>query len=595
MLTPLLTILAVAGPLLPAGDVVLFAGTAGSPGDVQTVDEGGAPVPQPVAGLAGVRLLDLDFTGRTEVTLLFPDRPRRHAVPGGAARLALQGSGGSLYKFARDEATGGTSFGFFLVDPQGAVRIVWERAGSGAGLDVDPFVTRIAVAPAGDAFLVATTPAAGGNLIEVDVATGQAIDRTSALPPEVFGGAGIFLHDSWGVGVGSANVWRFDRATSNDAQAVPFPGGAVPPYLARELVSSASGTFAATIAGASPQMADVYVFPATGAAVLASAAPAALSGAGFLPDAEGGPFLFVTDDGSLAGWRREGTTREIYLARVQPQAGEVREFHVTNAPDFTDTGTEDGVLPPLAGTAMYMSWGEPGTPGESYIENIDVFRVDLQAGSNALAFTNLTGTSGDLQPPFDTLGTINPRNMHWLPQANSFVLFDEQSQGSGRVLAIDGAGGLQVLLPLVRELGMIDLVGNDLVFVAKRDFDPRPLELYKVPADLSAAPTLLLSRPDNDEPLRYAVRPDGRLGIVFPDALGTLETLWRVHVPAGVSKLFLNRHLRYGTTLEFAPGGALVTTIGVEGFPVTFAYWGFGIVPMRLFPFRPTGFLLPGV
>ena len=593
-LTPLILALAALAPPAP-GELALFSGTAGSPGDVETVDEAGALGGQPVAGLTGVVLLNLDFTGRTDVTRLFPDRPRRHALPGTAARLALQGQRGSLYKFSR----GGAAFGFFLVDPQGAVRVVWERPGAGPAQDQDPFIERIAVAPSGDSFLVATTLAAGGDLIEVDLATGGAVDRTASLPPQHFGGAGIALHDAWGIGVGTSNVWRFDRATAGDAQAVAFPPAGPPPYLARQLVLSASGTFAATIAGASAALADVYVFAPSGPATRVSQTPGPLSGAGFLPDAEGGPTLFVSDDGVLAGWRREEEqSHEIYLACQQPLPGQVLEFHLTNAPDFDDTGTEAGVLPPLAvaGPTMYMSWGEQGTdPGGPYIEQADVFRVELPIGATAPTFTNVTGTSGVPTPPFDTLGTINPATMQWIPDAGRFFVFDEQSGGGGRILAVDPAGGLQVLLPLVRDVAMVDRVGDHIVFVAQRDFDPRPLETYRVPADLSGAPVLLLTRPDNDEPLRYAVRPDGRLGIVFPDPLGALETMWRIHVPNGVAKLFLRRHLRYGTTIGFAPGGALAATVGVEGFLVTFVSWNFGSVPMRLFPVRRVGFLLPGI
>jgi len=576
------------------GDVALFAGQPGGVGDVQSVDENGASVAQDVPGLQGVTLQPIDFAGRAEITELLPDRPRWRRLVPGSSRLQLPQGVGSLYKFSRDDGASGVSFGFFLVDAGGTPRTVWEQTGTGPLLDVDPFIARVAVAPAGTAMLVATTLAAGGDLYEVDLITGTALSRSAGLAPDDFYGAGLALHDAWGIAVGANAILRFDRMQPGDAQAVAFAGTA-PNWFARELILSPNGAHAATVAGSGPGLRDVWVFSMSGLATRVTQTPCRVSGAGYLPESRGGPYLSVSNDGLLCAWRTEGPSREIHLGRVHPQAGETPVFQLTANVNFTDTGTESSVPPPLAQTGFFMAWGEDAVAAENAIEGMDLFRVELLPGSQAPTFTNLSLTSGDAQAPFTVLGTIKPSRWHWVPQAGKFLLHNELSGGTGEVLVIDPTvPGAQVLLADVDFLDFVEPVGSDLLIAVQRAADPAPRELYRVPAALDGPPTLLMSQPENDEPLRWTIRPDGRAGILFPSPLDASETLFRVNAVNGTVLTFTNRLFRYGRTLDFAPGGALVFSVGIPNFPSTFVRWPFGGIVARLLPFKQTGFILPG-
>src|SRR5688500_14934865 len=105
--------------LARAGGVAVFEGPPGGVGSVVVYDEqAGAPIASDPA-LAGVRLLSIDFPGRTELEALLPTRPRHRADVPGASRLALPNGQGSLYRFERASSAGGAVFGFLHVGRDG--------------------------------------------------------------------------------------------------------------------------------------------------------------------------------------------------------------------------------------------------------------------------------------------------------------------------------------------------------------------------------------------------------------------------------------------------------------------------------------------
>ena len=117
-----LAFLALTPPALAAADVSFFVGPPGGVGRVEIHDESGAGSPVTPPELANVRLLALDFVGRTRIGEFLPWKPRLRSDVAGAARLELQGGLGSLYRYERALPTGGAAFGFFVIGSDGAAR-----------------------------------------------------------------------------------------------------------------------------------------------------------------------------------------------------------------------------------------------------------------------------------------------------------------------------------------------------------------------------------------------------------------------------------------------------------------------------------------
>jgi len=93
--------------------------------------------------------------------------------------------------------------------------------------------------------LVATTPDAGGDLLDLDLASGSHVDRTSAAAPQSFVPDGLHLAATWGVAGTDQGLLRFDRASSADAAPLPFP--AVPTaFFSGQVALSRNGAWAVT-------------------------------------------------------------------------------------------------------------------------------------------------------------------------------------------------------------------------------------------------------------------------------------------------------------------------------------------------------------
>ena len=125
--------------------------------------------------LQGIVLLPIECVGRTRLQEFSEARCRRIEIPG-AARLQLPREQGSLYRYKRSDDAG-VAFGFLWIDPQGRARSVYERNGTGPTGSDDPLSRRVAVTRDGGAFLIATSPAAEGDLIEVsgDIKAGDLV------------------------------------------------------------------------------------------------------------------------------------------------------------------------------------------------------------------------------------------------------------------------------------------------------------------------------------------------------------------------------------------------------------------------------------
>jgi len=550
-----------------AQDVTVHVGPANGTGSVQVLTPGGATTP--VAGLQDVELLPIDFNGRTELLRFSPSSPRlRDDVPGG--RIVLPFDQGSLYEYRRPVGTG-FDYGFLWVDPQGHPHPLLKRAGTGALASVDPFVARVAVAVEGSTVLVATTPAAGGDLFELDLPAGIVELRTANQAPLDVGPAGLVLGRSFGVAVATSGVWRFDRAPGAQATAVPLgTPPATPPatWFAREIARSEQGRQVITIGGNAPSDAHVFVLGATGAAERVSENPGTIAGAGFLPDALNGPYLAVSDDGSLAAWKTVDGTGEAWLRDLSMTGSPVQ---VTATPTFEDTLEEVGVLT-IAGLKLILGVGELDTATGGF-EKVDLFEATLQNGT--LQLENLSASSGQVQPPYTLVPQIEADALHWLPQRQSFVLLDDDGSVN-ELIAVDTSGIVTLLVNDVDALWIAERVGSSFVTVTSRD--GADLEVRSFDAAWNA--TLLGTLPGVLGAESPTVAESTWLGFFTPLA-GFGEWLWRVDAQAGTLERMVPRQLILGTSAAFTGGGDMRLSVGGDVAPAQFVVWPASQPPYR--------------
>lgn len=465
-----------------AADDVTFRGAAGGVGDVVVhASSGGAPTIPP--GLAGVQLLPIDCVGRSPLLSLLPDSPRRFAVSGATrVRFPLQPGqpARSLYHFRRD-ASGTTSFGFFVVDPSGA-RIALERSGVGQNNTQNPFLSTVALETTGGAFLAATVAADGNRLFEVQLQPALVVERTpvGGSSPHKLGG--LALTDSLGIAVTEGGVLRFAPAIAGPAAAVSLPPGTS--WFEGSVVVSGDGSSAAFVAGSSPTSAHVWMVRDQGLPTCVSSSPAALSGAGYEPQSQSGPHLALSTDGSFCMWRTEGLTREAWIGTTRAN-GTGPDALVTGDPAFVDTLDNPAEFLFVSARRALFLMGEydPQTQG---VENADAFQLDLRTGPSGAIYstlTNITSTSTASGAPF-TGGELSREDGIFLLPGNRHLIahLDGSSQQGSLLLSQLGAKPSlpSTVLPDVRSLDGIAWSAGELLFDIRRTPPQRTRELWSL-------------------------------------------------------------------------------------------------------------------
>lgn len=576
---------------LAQGGLAVFQGAPGGVGAVLEVDPSATSPSAPVAGLDGVTLLSIDATGRLELDGLRTDVPRFRADVPGASRLALPNGRGSLYRYSR-AASVGLEFGLFQVDAAGRARRVFQRAGVGPAGDQPPFVARVAVAPTGDSVLVLTTLPAGGDVIEVNLASGVELNRTSNIPPQRFVSSGVHYRAAWAVLASPAGVWRFAVGSQGDATLVPFPAPQ-PAHFSGEVAFSSNGAWAVTTAGLGADQLDVYAFSLIGSAVAVTSAPAKLSPAGYLPEHLHGPYLAISDDGSHCAWRLETVlSREAFLARV-PQPTATLAHQLTQDANFLDTIDEIGdfFFRP-GGNVLVFAAGERSTTGAPVIEDIDLYSAQLPA-SGAPNLLNLTQSSGVALPPFLQQAELKPQTTALEPGTSRVLMHVSQSGGTGELIVADAsATGFSVLIPNAKDVQFIERAGANTLVALRRSNGAKPIEIFRLDANWTAPGAPLLSVNTLHVFDRFAAGSGG--WAAFVERTLTKERLWRFDPSAGSLTKFSERALFFGPTLGWAPTGELGFSVGQGGLLSIFAAWPRTSAVLRLpVPVAP-GFLLPG-
>jgi len=578
----------------PGLDVTYFLGSPATGGDVVVVDETTLAAPAPVAGLEGIRLLPLDVLGRSTLETFLPGRARLERDVPGAMRVVLPAGAGSLYHFERDEpavAPTAKVFGYFVVDAQGTARLLVERLGTGPAADVDPFLHAVAAAPAGDAVLVGTTLDAGGDVLELTVATALVTDRSALVPPLALAPSGLGLRASFGTVATTSGILRFERTATGQVEDLPLPGA--PSWFGGEFVFSDDGLVAGTIAGSAVTSAYPFAFGATGPAVRLSQTAQHMSDVGHLPTSIDGPYFAFSADGSVAVWRTEGLARDAWTSNVALVPTPVEP--VTSDPQFIDTLDEVGLAGSFAlasSRAILLAVGERADPQAGGLEALDFYLVESPLAGGKPLITNLSRTSGDLVEPFGK-GLIDPSQGSWrVPGTDRIVVLDDA--GSGQRLSLLDLGNF-VTTPLVPDADAVLEIashGTDLLIALDRDIGPTKVhDLVRVDA-LAGSVQTLASLSSAAQFRSFAVRADGWTGLVLDTGNG--EYVARVDLGSGAGELLTATPLAIGPTLAWTPQGRLAVSGGIPGLDPIFVGWGLG-APSFLAPIAPQpGFVLPG-
>ena len=121
--------------------------------------------------------------------------------------------------------------------------------------------------------------------------------------------------------------------------------------------------------------------------------------------------------------------------------GPVLDEHVTRDELFEDYLDEVGVFVfTPAGRLLFVA-GDPPTSTSTFHE-ADFFSLD-RGPNGALDLRNLTLTSGDAVPPFDTYGTLEFTQLAWIEASSAYLALERESNEL-RLLAVQsGTSGLR--------------------------------------------------------------------------------------------------------------------------------------------------------
>jgi len=436
-----------------------------------------------------------------------------------------------------------------------------------------------------------TTLAAGGNVLELDLASGAALDRSAQLPPQRFSAAGVHHRGAWGVVASSTGVWSFTPAV---AGLTPVSFGATPPaHFSGEVAFSSNDQWAVTTAGDAPDLLHVFAFGPAGVALQVTAIAQALSPAGYQPEHRHGPYLAISDDGSHCAWRVEtAVSTEAFLARV-PQPVTQPAHELTQDANFIDTIDEIGdfFFRPLTNVLVFAA-GELSTTGPPVLENLDYYSGALPA-SGGPTLLNLTQSSGIALPPFVQAAELKPTATAIVPGSPRVLMHTSSSGGTGDLIVADTSStGFSVVLANVKDVHFVERAGAELLVAVRRSNGAKPCEVFRIAASFTPPPAPLLSVNTLHEFDRFAAGAGG--WAAFVERTTTKERLWRFDPSASGLLKLSERALFFGPTLAWAPSGELGLSVGHGGVLSIFAVWPRTSAVLRLpTPVAP-GFLLPG-
>ena len=486
------------------GSVCVFHGPGGGVGSIITVQEQTGAVSPSLPQLTGIQLISVDVAQRSHLTELLPSTARFAVDDWSVSHVVLPKNLGSVYHYRRQDAKNSV-FGYFLVRPDGVIQHLLERLELAGGLD--PFALKIGVAPDGQALLIATKLAAGGDLLEVAL-DGTVQNRTQFAPPLRIGTDSLHLGANFGAVVTGRGFVRFARTQGAQAQLVQLAGGEIQPIYFNALASSTNGDWCVGVAGADSSTAYPFVFGASGPARRAATTPSVFGGAGFMPETPSGPYLAVSDDGTQALWRATvttplKTTGEALLGRVAQQAAPQM---LSGDANILDTLDEVGLFGFRVGGVALYAVGEraQGVTGIT-VDKADLFLATTTSTGTQL--TNLSATSGDTTVPFMAIPQWDLQQLHALPDGSGWLV--EQDGAVPTIEHLSTTGTRTVLVSGVRRVQRMNQIGSHMLVAVQKQSSQRPVDLHCLTCGAAPTSQMLQSSSETTIYSNLSYRQDG--------------------------------------------------------------------------------------
>jgi hypothetical protein len=464
---------------------------------------------------------------------------------------------------------------------------------------------RIAVSGDGAFALVATPPAAGGDVLRLSLSAPApaAASLTADLPPLDVDDASLRVSEAGAFWVAAGTLFRAPAGGQAAAVDLGLPGLPALPDIAL----SDDGRRVAVVAGsADVELADrrVAVVDLDGATAVVT--PQA--GDWDTPNLDNplGPFLALNHDGTRIVYRGTVLTQELFLAEVDlpfaPQQISVEPQFPAYIDNVGVLGfTPDGRLRFFAGDVTIS-----GVDQQEMIAAADLYLADLPPGGPN-TFTNQSLTSGQVSPPYDQPGQLQFSEAVLDPLGLRYLLVGESEQEDQTLTGVSSLGS-PYGTPVVALLAGLDSdpqlvpAGQAVIVVSEIEAPPgsRADEIQR----LDLLPSLH-AKPDGmlvplgilPEPLladRFcATAALGLVGLAVSIEEG-IEWPVLLHPTTGIAWLPLTTPMGLPRRLAFDAQGRLVLGLGPVDGPYKFlgldgegsAQW-LGLKPADAFPLLP--------
>lgn len=501
---------------------------------------------------APLEFLSVELPGYALADGLRADLPRLADAldPAPHVRLPVEGS---LY---RVRSAGSTHL--LMVRTDGSLQSLFSAVDNGPEAAILP---GLAVSRSGDHVLIATSLAAGGNALVIELTpTGNTIDLTLTLPPLTISATSMRL--------GSDTAWFLaDGALYRATLGVPPPAGetaaVVPVTLApgetlqEETVASGNGQVLAVLSEDALGDRTIHLAGATGPADALSAAPAAYD----LPDYHSpvGPFVVLSEDGSQIAWRQTLLLKKEVFTRPTGLGGPLSQL--TGDALFIDTIDNVGILGFQGNDVLLFAAGEANAGA---IGSADFFRVDLGLGTEPV---NITKTSGQSNAPFTAKGTLDVVGVMTDPTATALLVAIDPDNGDHGLLRlpIDGLSpGVEFMNGLLFAPQVIP-AGSHVLLFSQPDLPSFPRRVHRLSA--TGQLTLLADVPDAAALVldRFAVDRTGNQAAFVASAGPGLELPGLVDLATPSLSAAWLTILGVSPRVAFTPTGRLAAGVGFGG------------------------------